>query len=102
MRTGGAVVSSSRFVPPVLFGPFVAVARGSRVTCQSWMPPSATKSAGSANEGLPSPVGFVVPVSTVVTPFTVTALATGSQVGLPRLFQYETVSRGVIVEARVP
>jgi hypothetical protein len=44
----------------------------------------------------------LVVVITVVTPFTVTALAIGSQDGLPSPFQYETASRGVMVPARVP
>ena len=48
------------------------------------------------NVGTPRPVGFVAPV-TVATPFTVTVLVVGSHVGLPMLFQYETVSRGVMV-----
>src|SRR5437773_11125816 len=101
-RTGGATVSSSRLVPATLLGPLVAVAAGSRVICQSWIPPSATNNAGSENDGLPRPVGLVVPVRTVEAPLTVTELATGSQVGLPMLFQYVTVSRGVMALARVP
>jgi len=43
-----------------------------------------------------------VVVITVVTPPTVTALAIGSQVGLPVVRQYEMPSRGVMVPAREP